>query len=31
MPLVVAAIFVFLIWAYREHFKPLFEPTLRQP
>ena len=28
--LVVAAVEIFLIYAYREHFKPLFEPTMRQ-
>jgi hypothetical protein len=31
MGLFVAILAIFLIWAYREHFKPLFEPTLRQP
>jgi putative oxidoreductase len=29
--LIVAILAIFLIWAYREHFKPLFEPTLRKP
>ena len=28
--LIAAILAIFLIWAYREHFKPLFESTLRQ-